>query len=825
MEEKETRAKKRENSICLAIITLFFSLILWKEITLQKVIGWGGGDNLLHILPFRQEVLNFLKNHQTLPFWAPAISSGFPLASDPAVAAFYPVDWFFFAIFKAPAALNYSILFHFLLAAFGFYYFLKHLKLPSLASLFGTISFSGSLYFLSLADNLSILAATAWTPLIFLYFGKALGKKDLFNSSLAGLLLGLQLLAGYPQASFLSVSGVFLLYLYRFFQKKNYQLFLRLLLIVLFGLLFASPQIFLAFKLLPFTPRSSGFLAQALENSLSPLSLASLLLPGLFKGIPVIIGKDIFYFGIPSFIFLLFAIFDLFKSKWQVRFFTFLLLFSTLCSLGKYGLIYYLLGYIPGFNLFRVPEQFLTLAIFSASVLAAHGFAELFQILKKKEDKMQKLKPFLLVVLIMLVLTFFVSFTLEFLKPRLIPLMHKVVKEKIYGKPPHLYPLSYYLAKFDFIYQSFKTRLSPFSSVTLIPLFSSLFVLLLLYLIKKAVLKSDLFPKIVILLLLIEMFLVISWHQFLPQLGIENFQQTPKVVDFLKKDRSLYRLYSWPARLKFGLLHEEEQKNRSPEKTYEFVSENLLANFPLRYGITTVQGVEALWIKRQEDLLNIIELKDKVLPEKEKLAWLGNFANTLGMLNVKYLVSPFPLKSPHFKEVYKTNREEPTYVYQNKCFLPRAFLVSDYKVLQPEKVLQKMTNKKFEPLKEVLLEEKPSGFKKSQQKPSGWAKIVKYQPFYLKIKAKAPTNCFLVLSDTYYPNWEARVNGKKTPIYQANYFLRAVPISEGENQVEFFYALDEAKTTIILSSFAFLAFVTIGLIEIGKKLKKIQTQF
>ncbi len=820
MEKKEIKAKRRENLVGLAVIVLFLFLIFWKEITLQKVIGWGGGDNSLHILAYRQEFINFLKTHKSLPFWTPTISSGFPLASDPAVAAFYPVDWFFFSIFPSFAALNYSILFHLLLASLGLYYFLKHLKLPSLASLFGVISFSGSLYLLSLTDNLSIMAATAWLPLFFLSFEKAYEKRNFYNLSLAGLILGLQLLAGYPQASFLSLLGVFLLILYRFFQNKDYPIFLYFLFIVLFGLLFASPQILLTFKLLPFTPRSTGFLAQALENSLSPLSLASFLLPALFKGIPVIIGKDIFYFGIPSFALLLFAVFGLFKSKWQVRFFSFLWLFSILCSLGKYGLIYYFLGSLPGFNLFRVPEQFLTLAIFAASVLTAYGFSELFLASKTNEDQVQKLKLYLAFVLILFFLAFIASLTLNFLEPKLTPLMHKMVKEKIYGKPPHLYPLSYYYAKFDFIYQSFKVRLSPLSSVTLIPLLSSMFLLLLLYTIKKGALKSDLFPKIVILLLLIEMFFVISWHQFLPGVKTENFQQKPEVVNFLKKDRYLYRIYSWPARLKFGLLHEEEQRTRNPEKTYKFVSENLLANFPLRYGIPTIQGVEAMWIKRQENLLNLIELKNELLPEENKLKRLGNFAKTLGMLNVKYLVSPFPLKSPYYDEVYKTNKKDHTYIYKNKFFLPRAFLVSNYKILPAKKILQQITDKDFEPLKEVLLEEKPSGFKKSQKKLSGWAKIEKYQPFCIKIKTKASANCFLVLSDTYYPNWKARVNGKKAPIYKANYFLKAVPIPEGESQVEFVYSLGEVKITILLSSLVLLAFVAMGLIEMAKKFKK-----
>lgn len=814
MNQIKVKERKRQEIICIAIIISFLSLIFWKEIALQKVVGWAGGDNSLHVLAYRQEVISFIKSSKTLPFWTTKISAGFPLAADPAVASFYPVDWFFYLIFSPPAALNYSIFFHYFLASLGVFYFLKHLKFKPFSSLFGTISFVGSSYFLGIADNISILAATAWFPLVFLFFEKAFEKRNLFSTCLAGLVLGLQIFAGYPQASFLSLLLIFFWFLYRFFQKKDYHLFLYFLLPVIVGLILALPQILLSFELLPFTPRSTGFLAQALANSLSPLSLASLLLPGLFKGIPVTIGKDAFYFGIPSLIFLIFAVSFLYKLNWQVRFFTLTFLLSTLLSLGKYGLIYYLLGSIPGFNLFRVPEQFLTLAIFSASVLTTFGFSELLE-RQKEKSTLLKIKLIILLTLALFGLAFLISLSLKLFEPNLIPLMHKIVKEKIYEKPPHLYPLSYYYAKFDFVYQSLQTRLSPLSFTTLIPLLSLFF--LFVSIANRNVLKKDSIAKFIILLLLIEMFSVNFSFKVLPEIDFKSFQSQPEAVKLLKKDCSLYRIYSWPARLKFGLLHEEEKKTRETEKAYDFVSENLLANFPLRYGISTVQGVEALWFKRHEKLLNLIESKDESLSEKEKIKRLDNFAPTLGLLNVKYIITPFPLKSSSFVQIYKTKKKEPTYVYQNKNFLPRAFLVSDYETLPADKILLKLTQKSFEPLKKVFLEEKPSGFKKSSKNLRGSVEIEKYQPFYIKIKAKAPNDCFLVLSDTYYPNWKAKVNGEKAHIYQAYYLLRAVPLSKGVNEVEFFYPLGKVKVAMSISSITLLLFFISGLIGLVNK--------
>jgi uncharacterized membrane protein YfhO len=43
----------------------------------------------------------------------------------------------------------------------------------------------------------------------------------------------------------------------------------------------------------------------------------------------------------------------------------------------------------------------------------------------------------------------------------------------------------------------------------------------------------------------------------------------------------------------------------------------------------------------------------------------------------------------------------------------------------------------------------------------------------------------LVLSDTYYPGWQATSNGHSTPIYQANSLVRAIYLPEGEHSIVF----------------------------------------
>jgi uncharacterized membrane protein YfhO len=45
----------------------------------------------------------------------------------------------------------------------------------------------------------------------------------------------------------------------------------------------------------------------------------------------------------------------------------------------------------------------------------------------------------------------------------------------------------------------------------------------------------------------------------------------------------------------------------------------------------------------------------------------------------------------------------------------------------------------------------------------------------------------LVLTDTWYPGWKAKVDGREVPVERVDYTLRGVPIGAGAHTVEFTY--------------------------------------
>ena len=66
------------------------------------------------------------------------------------------------------------------------------------------------------------------------------------------------------------------------------------------------------------------------------------------------------------------------------------------------------------------------------------------------------------------------------------------------------------------------------------------------------------------------------------------------------------------------------------------------------------------------------------------------------------------------------------------------------------------------------------------------ATIVRYASTYVESQTRSSGPRMLVLTDLYYPGWQALVDGSPAPIYRADYAFRGVPVG-GTHVVEFRY--------------------------------------
>jgi uncharacterized membrane protein YfhO len=75
------------------------------------------------------------------------------------------------------------------------------------------------------------------------------------------------------------------------------------------------------------------------------------------------------------------------------------------------------------------------------------------------------------------------------------------------------------------------------------------------------------------------------------------------------------------------------------------------------------------------------------------------------------------------------------------------------------------------------------------ESPAGEAvvQVVSYQPEQVALDVALDAPGVLVLADTWYPGWQATVDGEPAALLRANYLFRAVLLPAGQHRVLFEY--------------------------------------
>jgi len=134
-------------------------------------------------------------------------------------------------------------------------------------------------------------------------------------------------------------------------------------------------------------------------------------------------------------------------------------------------------------------------------------------------------------------------------------------------------------------------------------------------------------------------------------------------------------------------------------------------------------------------------------------------------------------------------RSDRTTVVENSDALPRAFLIHAAQVLDDAATLARLRQYTFNPWQMALLSEGQGLDDNSpEQGEDESVEIVAYQPERVVLAVSAKRPGYVILSDTWYPGWAARLDGKPTTIYRADYTFRAVKVDAGVHTIEFDYA-------------------------------------
>ncbi|MDH4138619.1 MAG: oligosaccharide flippase family protein, partial [Anaerolineae bacterium] len=281
-------------------------------------------------------------------------------------------------------------------------------------------------------------------------------------------------------------------------------------------------------------------------------------------------------------------------------------------------------------------------------------------------------------------------------------------------------------------------------------------------------------------------------YGFNPRADPKLFQFKPPVMDFLERDKSLWRFTTFIG---------------SGEKTFN-------ANVGMYYGLYDVRGYDSIFPKQYADYMGLIEEQDELL--YNRIAPLSEYpsldSRLLDLLNVKYVLTTQHIPNPGYRLVYDGEIK----VYENEDYLPRAFVVPRARVItDPEQRVEEL--KHFDPLEYVILEEEAEAIEDTGQEvipyplsPTPHPSITNYTINQVFIDMEIAREGWLVLADSYFPGWKAYVRplgaGEEeeigVPIYRADGNFRAVHLPSGAHTVRFKYAPRSLQLGLFVSFIA-----------------------
>ncbi len=127
-------------------------------------------------------------------------------------------------------------------------------------------------------------------------------------------------------------------------------------------------------------------------------------------------------------------------------------------------------------------------------------------------------------------------------------------------------------------------------------------------------------------------------------------------------------------------------------------------------------------------------------------------------------------------------------IYENPDALPRAFLVHNTQILTDDAAREQMLNNRFNPRETLLLAHGDKLLSEDgAQRDDESVKVAEYRPERIELEVRANGDGYLLLTDSWYPGWVARVDGVEAPIERADYIFRAVRVSPGTHRIEMEY--------------------------------------
>lgn len=465
------------------------------------------------------------------------------------------------------------------------------------------------------------------------------------------------------------------------------------------------------------------------------------------------------YMGI--FIFLL-AIYGFITNRRDifVQFLMFLSIFALILSFGYtmpllYDFFYY---NVPQFNKFRAPSMALALMQFAFPVMAGYGLKTMIEKGRKGEDPKE-------------IRNLFIA-AFSFLGLGLITVtLFKGSYLSAVSESPNSY-IQNYLGQIQDLPEFLFSKMS---SDWLIGAGILIAALLLIRLYSKEKVSQFAFYTLILGLLLFDLWRV-DWRRLEVQekVSLDSQFPTTDLVNYLQKDEEIFRIADLTA------------TGGSNHWAY--------------HDIQSIGGYSAAKMRNWQDISD----------------YCGNGSTGMiahpflwNLFNVKYIITDRELgMQPIFRSC-----DERKLVYLNPTRLARAEFVDRTEIAEPVEILEHLKQGDFDPRTTAFIEEKlPQNIDPAGEKAQ--AEVTEYKLHSIKFDVTATGNNLLLLSEMYYSNRKAFIDGKETELIKTNYAFSSVIIPKGKHTLEIKYidkAFETGKTISLILSILVGSALIIGI--------------
>jgi hypothetical protein len=286
-------------------------------------------------------------------------------------------------------------------------------------------------------------------------------------------------------------------------------------------------------------------------------------------------------------------------------------------------------------------------------------------------------------------------------------------------------------------------------------------------------------------------------------LGILIYAQTAVPMIFIEP--SIKPAYFFPNNKIFSLLRTTPG---APFRVTALISNTLTIAYPANintfYEIEDIRNYDSLGVNWYNSIFSYIRESD-----------------ALNLTNVKYIIVKSGYDLSNLTNIFQPVAEYNGFIlYKNLSAFNRAFMIYNYAVANGQQQALDMISTYSGQLNHVAIvfqKDIQSIPLTSSTQGTYTVQFIKYTPGHIKLSCTTSQPGLFFISDTYFPGWHARVDGKKTKIIRADYAFQGLWLTQGTHTIELDYNPASFRYGALLSIVGILSLIGFYFIAFRKR--------